>query len=151
MYQSVYNSSVGNIILAVGGLIPGYYFTMLFIDKWGRKPIQLMGFAILTAIFIVMGEFLVTLPEGLAAHVAGFAYDKLVASNEGKKAFVFLYCMANLFQNFVSALKRKEWLNILNHCSRARAPTPQLSSSPARSSRLDTDRRLTVSLLHPVN
>jgi PHS family inorganic phosphate transporter-like MFS transporter len=55
-YQSIYNSSVGNIILAVGGLIPGYYATMLLVDKWGRKPIQLMGFAMLTAIFICMGR-----------------------------------------------------------------------------------------------
>jgi PHS family inorganic phosphate transporter-like MFS transporter len=32
----------------------------------------------------------------------GFGYEKLIASNEGKKAFVFLYCLANFFQNFVS-------------------------------------------------
>jgi len=55
VYQSLKNVSVGNIILAVGGLIPGYWATFLFIDSWGRKPIQLMGFFILTILFIIMG------------------------------------------------------------------------------------------------
>jgi PHS family inorganic phosphate transporter-like MFS transporter len=36
------NVSVGNIILSVAGLIPGYWVCFLFIDSWGRKPIQLM-------------------------------------------------------------------------------------------------------------
>ncbi|OCF55548.1 phosphate:H+ symporter [Kwoniella mangroviensis CBS 10435] len=84
IYQTLYNAAVGNIILAVGGLIPGYYFSFLFIDSWGRKPIQFMGFSILTAIFVVMG----------------FGYNKILSTGPGKKAFVFLYCMANLFQNF---------------------------------------------------
>lgn len=84
VYQSLYNISVGNIVLAVGGLIPGYWFTFAFIDWWGRKPIQIMGFVALTAIFIVLG----------------FAYDQLQSTEPGRKAFVFLYCMANFFQNF---------------------------------------------------
>lgn len=58
IYQGLYNICIGNLILAVAGLIPGYYFTMLFVDSWGRKPIQLMGFIILTAIFVVLGETL---------------------------------------------------------------------------------------------
>ncbi|AAW42322.1 phosphate transporter, putative [Cryptococcus deneoformans JEC21] len=84
IYQTLYNVAVGNIILAVGGLIPGYYFSMAFIDSWGRKPIQLMGFVLLTIIFVCMG----------------FGYDKMLSTDPGKKAFVFLYCMANFFQNF---------------------------------------------------
>lgn len=83
-WRSVHNAAVGNLILSVGGLIPGYYFTMAFIDSWGRRPIQIMGFALLTAIFICMG----------------FAYDEMMKSKPGQKAFVFLYCMANFFQNF---------------------------------------------------
>ncbi|WVQ71037.1 phosphate:H+ symporter [Cryptococcus sp. DSM 104548] len=84
IYQTLYNVAVGNIILAVGGLLPGYYFTFFSIDKWGRKPIQLMGFILLTIIFVCMG----------------FGYDKMLSTGSGKKAFVFLYCMANFFQNF---------------------------------------------------
>ncbi|KAL1411287.1 hypothetical protein Q8F55_002238 [Vanrija albida] len=76
-YKSLYNTAVGNLILAVGGLIPGYYFTFAFIDHWGRRPIQIMGFGVLTCIFVCMG----------------FAYNKMMESDAGKKALVFLYCM----------------------------------------------------------
>jgi len=83
IYQGLHNISVGNIILAVGGLIPGYWVSFLFIDSWGRKPIQLMGFTVLTALFIVMG----------------FAYNALT-THDHSRWFVVLYCFANFFQNF---------------------------------------------------
>lgn len=57
---------------------------MLLIDRWGRKPIQLMGFAVLAIIFFIMG----------------FGYEMLIASRSGTNAFVFFYCLANFFQNF---------------------------------------------------
>jgi len=83
-YQTLHNISVGNIILAVGGLIPGYWVSFLFIDSWGRKPIQLMGFIVLTILFVIMG----------------FGYDALNKTHNSSKWFVFLYCLANFFQNF---------------------------------------------------
>lgn len=55
IYESLYNISVGNLILSAAGLIPGYWVAFLFIDSWGRKPIQLMGFIVLTILFLVMG------------------------------------------------------------------------------------------------
>jgi PHS family inorganic phosphate transporter-like MFS transporter len=51
VYTNLHNVAVGNMILAAAGLIPGYWATFLFIDRVGRKPIQLMGFIILTGIF----------------------------------------------------------------------------------------------------
>jgi len=84
VYQSLKNISVGNIILAVGGLIPGYWVAFCFIDSWGRKPIQLMGFIVLTVLFVIMG----------------FGYDALNKTHAKSKWFVLLYCLANFFQNF---------------------------------------------------
>ncbi|KAA1467701.1 phosphate permease [Dentipellis sp. KUC8613] len=84
VYETLRNVSVGNLILSVAGLIPGYWASFLVIDSWGRKPIQLMGFTVLTALFICMG----------------FGYDKLIATPSAQKAFVFLYCLADFFQNF---------------------------------------------------
>lgn len=55
VYENLYNICVGNLILSVAGLIPGYWVSFLFIDSWGRKPIQLMGFVMLTIIFAIMG------------------------------------------------------------------------------------------------
>jgi PHS family inorganic phosphate transporter-like MFS transporter len=84
IYDNLLNICIGNIILSAAGLIPGYYATFLLIDKWGRRPIQLMGFIMLTIIFVIMG----------------FGFDKLTATPSSTKAFVFLYCLANFFQNF---------------------------------------------------
>ena len=55
VYQNLKNITVGNMILSAAGLIPGYWATFLVIDKWGRKPIQLMGFTMLTILFVIMG------------------------------------------------------------------------------------------------
>ncbi|KAI6112212.1 major facilitator superfamily domain-containing protein [Pisolithus croceorrhizus] len=84
VYQNLKNICIGNLVLSVAGLIPGYWVSFLLIDTWGRKPIQLMGFSVLTVLFIIMG----------------FAYDKLTATPSVTDAFVFLYCLTNFFQNF---------------------------------------------------
>jgi len=84
VYENLKNIAIGNLIISAAGLIPGYWATFLFIDSWGRKPIQLMGFIILTVLFVIMG----------------FAYEKLTATAAATNAFVFLYCLANFFQNF---------------------------------------------------
>jgi PHS family inorganic phosphate transporter-like MFS transporter len=52
--DNLHRVCVGNLILAAAGLIPGYWATFLFIDVWGRKPIQYMGFIMLTILFVIM-------------------------------------------------------------------------------------------------
>jgi PHS family inorganic phosphate transporter-like MFS transporter len=59
VYENLRNVCVGNLILSAAGLIPGYWATFLFIDSWGRKPIQLMGFSALTILFVIMGMFFI--------------------------------------------------------------------------------------------
>lgn len=84
VYESLKDVCVANIIAAIAGLIPGFYATMFLIDSWGRKPIQFMGFSILTVLFLILG----------------LAYKAMQATSGGQKAFLFLYCVANFFQNF---------------------------------------------------
>ncbi|KAK0222179.1 phosphate transporter [Armillaria fumosa] len=84
VYDNIVNVSVGNLILSAAGLIPGYWVCFLFIDSWGRKPIQLMGFIALTVLFIILG----------------FGFDALNKTKSSRNAFVFLYCLADFFQNF---------------------------------------------------
>jgi MFS transporter, PHS family, inorganic phosphate transporter len=101
VYQSLHNVSVGNIILAVGGLIPGYWASFFLIDVWGRKPIQLMGFIVLTALFIIMGKHRPLFAcEHLTHIMLGFGYRTFIKTHTNSKWFVFLYCLANFFQNF---------------------------------------------------
>lgn len=82
IYQTLINVSVGNIVLSLAGLIPGYWVSFAFIDTWGRKPIQFLGFSALTVLFIVMGS----------------AYHQLIDHVLG--LFIAFYCFANFFQNF---------------------------------------------------
>lgn len=83
VYETLRSTCIENLILSAG-LVPGYWATFLFIDSWGRRPIQLMGFIVLTILFLIMG----------------FAYDKFIESQNAKNVFLFLYCLADFFQNF---------------------------------------------------
>eukprot|EP00727_Mastigamoeba_balamuthi_P005795 m51a1_g1835 putative mfs phs inorganic phosphate transporter (568) ;mRNA; f:550901-552741 len=74
--------AAGNAVVAVMGTVPGYFITCIFVEKWGRKPIQLMGFAMLTIIFVILTS----------------AYYEL--KNNAKPAFAVLYALAQLFFNF---------------------------------------------------
>ncbi|KAK5018892.1 acid phosphatase pho5 [Cryomyces antarcticus] len=79
VYEVFYNTAVGNLIIVCAGAIPGYWVTVALVDTVGRKPIQLMGFSLLTIIFIIMG----------------FAYDKI-----GGKGLLALYVLGQFFFNF---------------------------------------------------
>ena len=43
VYQKVYKTAAGNAIVAMMGTVPGYFFTIAFVDKIGRIPIQFGG------------------------------------------------------------------------------------------------------------
>ncbi|KAJ6589387.1 major facilitator superfamily domain-containing protein [Mycena capillaripes] len=92
VYKNLYHLCVGNIILSVAGLIPGYWICFMFIDRWGRWPIQMMGFIVLTVLFSIMGFAFKTLITFDAANNA--------VSTPGTRFFIALFCLANLFQNF---------------------------------------------------
>jgi PHS family inorganic phosphate transporter-like MFS transporter len=79
VYEIFHNTAVGQLIIVCAGAIPGYWVTVATVDTIGRKPIQLMGFTLLTIIFIVIG----------------FAYHKL-----GEHGLLALYVLAQFFFNF---------------------------------------------------
>ncbi|KAG2139628.1 major facilitator superfamily domain-containing protein [Suillus bovinus] len=57
-WERLFNVATGNIIITALGFVPGYYVTVLTIEKLGRKNIQLMGF-LMEALFlgILAGKF----------------------------------------------------------------------------------------------
>ncbi|ATZ49223.1 hypothetical protein BCIN_04g03990 [Botrytis cinerea B05.10] len=79
VYKTLLNTAIGNLIIVCAGAIPGYWVTVATVDTIGRKPIQLMGFIVLTIVFIGMG----------------FGYHKL--SGHG---LLGLYVVAQFFFNF---------------------------------------------------
>lgn len=79
VYEIYYKLAVGNLILVLAGAVPGYWVSVAFLDIWGRKPIQFMGFIMLTILFIVIG----------------FAYNALPTN-----ALLALYVLSQFFFNF---------------------------------------------------
>lgn len=79
VYEFLYNTAIGNLVIVLAGAVPGYWVTVATVDTIGRKPIQLAGFAILTVLFIAMG----------------FGYDRL-----GKNGLLGIYVVAQFFFNF---------------------------------------------------
>lgn len=86
-FRFVWNTAVGQLIIAICGNVPGYWFTVHFVDKWGRKPIQLMGFAALTICFAVLAA----------------AYDFWKAS--AVPGFIVIYSLAQFFFVFFANLE----------------------------------------------
>ncbi|KAK3390940.1 major facilitator superfamily domain-containing protein [Podospora didyma] len=78
-YEILYNTAIGNMIIVLAGAVPGYWVTVFTVDTIGRKPIQYMGFTILTLLFVVMG----------------FAYDHLPPN-----ALLAIFVLAQFFFNF---------------------------------------------------
>ncbi|RCI01871.1 hypothetical protein CU098_009648 [Rhizopus stolonifer] len=81
-YQAIFRVCVGNIIINLLGSVPGYWISVFTIDKLGRKTIQIMGFAMLTIMFVILG----------------FGYHKILETSYA--LFIVLYTITQLFFNF---------------------------------------------------
>ncbi|KAJ4985284.1 H+ symporter [Stagonosporopsis vannaccii] len=79
LYLNLRNTATGQIVLVCAGALPGYWLTVLTVDKFGRKSIQIGGFGILTIIFCVLG----------------FAWKVF-----SKTHLLILYVLAQFFFNF---------------------------------------------------
>ncbi|KAL5117750.1 hypothetical protein ACEQ8H_004360 [Pleosporales sp. CAS-2024a] len=79
LYATLRNTAMGQIVLICAGGLPGYWLTVLTVDRLGRRPIQIGGFAVLTIIFCVLG----------------FAWQSL-----RKTHILALYVLAHFFFNF---------------------------------------------------
>jgi len=53
----MYDIIVYTMIIVSTALLPGYLASFLVIDSWGRKRLQLMGFIVLSILFLIMGSF----------------------------------------------------------------------------------------------
>lgn len=79
VYEIFHKNAVGNLIIVCAGSIPGYWVTVATVDTIGRKPIQFMGFIILTILFCIIG----------------FAFKQL-----SSRALFGLFVIAQFFFNF---------------------------------------------------
>jgi len=53
-YQTLMRNAVGNLIIALAGYVPGYFFTIYFVEKLGRRWIQIQGFLMVALMFAII-------------------------------------------------------------------------------------------------
>ncbi|KAL0016741.1 hypothetical protein SO802_003810 [Lithocarpus litseifolius] len=82
VYQDVFKAAKLQAIIALCSTIPGYFFSVYFIDKVGRVKIQMMGFSLMALVFLVLG----------------ITYKYWV--HKSKTGFLVLYGLTFFFANF---------------------------------------------------
>ncbi len=55
-YDVLKRNAIGNLIIAIAGYVPGYFFTIFFIEKIGRRWIQIQGFLIVALMFAIIAS-----------------------------------------------------------------------------------------------
>ncbi|CAO3656509.1 unnamed protein product [Mucor hiemalis] len=81
-FDAVFKTCVGNVIINLLGSVPGYWISVFTIDKMGRKPLQIMGFVMLTIMFCILG----------------FGYHKIIETSVA--LFIVLYTITQIFFNW---------------------------------------------------
>ncbi|OAY22485.1 probable inorganic phosphate transporter 1-9 [Manihot esculenta] len=82
VYEEAFKIARFQAIVAVCSTIPGYYFTVYFIDRIGRRKIQIMGFLFMGIVYFALG---------IPYHYWG---------RHTNAAFLFLYALTFFFANF---------------------------------------------------
>ncbi|NP_001105818.1 phosphate transporter 12 [Zea mays] len=72
--------------IALCGTLPGYFFTVAFVDRIGRVRIQLLGFTMMSVLTAILA--------------ATYAYWKRQETIQRKMGFAVLYGLTNFFANF---------------------------------------------------
>ena len=57
IYDTLHDDIICTMIIVSAALLPGYLASFLVIDSWGRKPIQLLGFIMLSILFLILGTY----------------------------------------------------------------------------------------------
>ncbi|KAI8088974.1 major facilitator superfamily domain-containing protein [Halteromyces radiatus] len=81
-FDTLWANTVGQIIITCLGSVPGYYLTVIFVERMGRRKIQIMGFTMTTILFTILAA----------------AYYQL--RDRAMPAFITIFTLAQLFMNF---------------------------------------------------
>lgn len=81
-FETLWYNTIGQLIITCLGAVPGYYLTVIFVERWGRRTIQLMGFAVTTVLYVILAAAFYPLKNNAIA------------------AFIAIFTLAQLFQNF---------------------------------------------------
>jgi len=86
-------------LIALGSTIPGYWFTVFFVDYLGRWKIQLMGFTIMTALMAALAGTFVDLLTPNNSDNTSWSPDQPVKRNGWIAMYAFCFFFANFGPN----------------------------------------------------
>ncbi|BFZ61366.1 hypothetical protein YB2330_002431 [Saitoella coloradoensis] len=86
-WQKLMRNAIGNLIISAAGYVPGYWFTIAFIEILGRRWIQVQGFLLCALFFAILAGTWNSLSTG--GHVALFALAQFFF-NFGANATTFI-------------------------------------------------------------
>ncbi|CAM6121426.1 unnamed protein product [Calypogeia fissa] len=92
--EEVFRLARAQALIALVSTVPGYWFTVAFIDIVGRKPIQLMGFTMMSIFMYILAFDFYNLRGGT---IKG---DSAHFTHGNHLAFIFLYALTFFFANF---------------------------------------------------
>ena len=82
--------AIGNVVLALFASVPGYWAAVALIDRAGRRPLQYIGFAVMTVAFLALSfayaPLKAVIPAFLAVYGATFFF-----ANFGPNTTTFVY------------------------------------------------------------
>ncbi len=88
--QQVRLLATGNVLIALVASVPGYWVAVALIDRVGRRPLQYIGFGVMTAAFLTLslgwGTLVGILPAFLAIYGLTFFF-----ANFGPNTTTFVY------------------------------------------------------------
>jgi PHS family inorganic phosphate transporter-like MFS transporter len=95
-WEALMKNAVGNLIIAVSGYVPGYFFTVALIEKLGRRWIQLQGFLMVALMFAILAGGYGKL--GTAGKFVCFAIAQVILPilHQNKEAPIDLYGSSSL-------------------------------------------------------
>lgn len=85
--------------IALGSTIPGYWFTVFFVDTMGRKVIQFMGFIVMTALMAAMAGTYKSLLDPNNPTNTALNHKQPTATNGWIAMYAFCFFFANFGPN----------------------------------------------------
>ncbi|KAJ4841594.1 putative inorganic phosphate transporter 1-9, partial [Turnera subulata] len=85
VYREAFKVALFQTIVAIAATIPGYWVTVLLIDRIGRRKIQMMGFFCMALVYFALG--------------GSYSYWR-DPKNQDNKGFLVLYGLTFFFANF---------------------------------------------------
>lgn len=91
--EETFRNGRAQALIALVSTVPGYWFTVIFVDIVGRKPIQLMGFFMMSAFLYVLAFDFFQLRGHTTSNSSKFRHGNHLA-------FIILYAFTFFFSNF---------------------------------------------------